>query len=79
MEELTEIVVTFYDMEGEDREEAVKRAELIRCEWWWQSGWRGVLQGMFGRWWLLQCYTRGSPEAVSLKVHRNKIIFLKHV
>ena len=29
MEELTEIVVTFYDMEGEDREEAVKRAELI--------------------------------------------------
>ena len=29
MEELTDIVVTFYDMEGEDRERAAKRAEYI--------------------------------------------------
>ena len=29
MEELTDIVVTFYDMEGEDREKAATRAEYI--------------------------------------------------
>ena len=29
MEELTDIVVTFYDMEGEGRERALKKAEFI--------------------------------------------------